>query len=188
MRARRTIGVALVALTAAALPASAVGQAAEDEYSLNIPGASGGDNPGSANSSGTVEPGAGAKAPDSTTSATESGAGIDGNTGASGVVGTSGNAGANGNGGEQKAAGRDAGGGGGANAQPSPGGAQSAPTVTSAPTDEGGAPTALIVLAVVAALGTAAAVWRMRKRDDNEHDGVGLGSGPAAATGETQSL
>jgi hypothetical protein len=187
MRAWRTIGVALVALTAAALPASAMGQAAEDEYSLNIPGASGGDNPGNATSSGAVEPGAGGKAPDSTTSATEPGKGVEGSAGTGDVAGAGGSAGGNGNGGDQKTAAPDAGEGGGANARSSPGVAQSSPTLTSAPTDEGGAPTALIVLAVIAALGTAVAIWRMRKRDD-ERDGVGLGSGPAAATGETQSL
>ncbi len=194
MRAWQTTGVALVALTAAMLPASVLGQAADDEYSLNIPGASsGGDNPGSANSSGTVETGAGGKAPDSTSSATGSGNGVEGSAGANDVAGagagsSSSSAGGSGShGGDHNAATGDAGEGGGANARANPAG-QSAPTVTSAASDEGGAPIALIVLAVVAALGTAVAVWRMRKRGDQEHDGVGLGSGPAAATGETQSL
>ena len=193
MRAWQTTGVALVALTAAMLPASVLGQAADDEYSLNIPGASsGGDNPGSANSSGTVETGAGGKAPDSTSSATGSGNGVEGSAGANDVAGagagSSSSAGGSGShDGDHNAATGDAGEGGGANARTNPAG-QSAPTVTSAASDEGGAPIALIVLAVVAALGTAVAVWRMRKRGDQEHAGVGLGSGPAAATGETQSL
>jgi hypothetical protein len=103
------IACALVALTAASLaPSFAMGQAAENEYNLTLPGANGG-------GSGDAGTGSGA-------SGTSSGSG-------------------------------------------------------------GGAPIVLIGLAALAAIGTGAAVWRLRDRSET---GTKVGPGAPEAASETQ--
>jgi hypothetical protein len=187
--------VALVAMASLA-PALAVGQAAGDEYDLDdLPSANG--NAGGDQSSqpdtqsGSSESGQGASV-----AAPSGGGGGGGPTagqtqtaGGGGGASTAGGGGSTGDGGSTGSNGASSESGG---ASPTPTEPQSGPELTAGgSSDDGGAPILLIVLAIVAAVCTGLAIWRLRRRDETEPDqagdGEGVGREPGGPTGVTES-
>lgn len=176
---------ALAALSAAILPASVAAQAADDEYSLNIPGASSGGGSSHQSSAGTATTAGGDTEPSAPTSAaeaatvtepvTEQGSGSSsGGNGTDSGGGTKGRANANGSGQ-----------GPGTNVTATPSNLDTAPAAA-VDSDDSGAPILLIGLAAIAALCTAAAIWRLRQRSDDEDHGIDRDTTAAAGvTGET---
>jgi cobalamin biosynthesis Mg chelatase CobN len=180
------IGLALMALAGAALlaPASAGAQAAEDEYNLTLP-SSGGDNdptPTAQSSSGSsVSDGSSSTGPSAAQPAAPAATGSEQTPAATASQAPDRERGGQGGG-------RDDRGGHGGGASKSdgtsvPSDPATAPAVGTG-TSDGGAPFALIALAVVAAGATGVAVWRLRRRGDGRPPGVGAGT--AGAAGETR--
>jgi cobalamin biosynthesis Mg chelatase CobN len=172
--------LAMLAAVAAIAPAFAGAQAAVDEYELGDLPNPDSDNgtqtetnqdegavaPTSSSGSGTPTPPTGV-APDTT------GAVVDG--------------GSNGEGKNQQAAG----GGSGESQGQGPAATTSAsdeqvPALNADPSDGGGAPVLLILLAITAAVCTGVAIWRLRRTTGDPTTGVGPGG--AGKTAETQSL
>lgn len=175
---------ALAALGAAILPASVAAQAADDEYSLNIPGASSGDGGSSHQSSaGAATTAGGHTEPSAPTTADEAGAVTDQASGSSGGGnGTDSGGGST----EGRGGGNRQGDGPGANVTATPASQDGAPAAAVDPAGDSGAPILLIVLAVIAALCTATAIWRLRARSDDEDHGIDRDTTAAAGvTGET---
>lgn len=176
---------ALAAVSAAILPASVAAQAADDEYSLNIPGASSGGGSSHQSSAGTATTAGGDTEPSAPTSAaeaatvTEQGSGNSGGgNGTDSGGGTKGHANANGSG-------QGAGDGPGANVTATPANLDT-PPAAAVDSDDSGAPILLIGLAAIAALCTAVAIWRLRQRSDDEEHGIDRNTATAAGvTGET---
>ena len=183
--------LAMLAGAAAIAPAFAGAQAAVDEYELgDLPNP---DNEGGESQSGDDQ---GGIAPTSSSgSGTPSGPAGEpaGQTGAAGGDGSSGsgsgNAGGGGDGGGSAGASAGASGSGdeseGVNLADTPTATEPVRAVDAEPSDGGGAPVLLILLAVVAAICTGVAIWRLRRNTDDSNTGVGRGAGKAA---KTQSL
>ncbi|HEY8000773.1 MAG TPA: hypothetical protein VID76_02480 [Solirubrobacterales bacterium] len=182
-RKSRTVlafGCALVALMSGALlaPALAGAQAADDEYNLTLPGAGGGEGSSgqsataSGSSSGSSSAGGSAAAPSSAGTVSASGDQTAGGAGGAGHGGAS-RDNQQGSGGTQKPDSNST----ATNATETP-----AAVPAANPTDGGGVPILLIVLALVAAACTGVAIWRLRNRAEDGPGKVGAGADPASET------
>ena len=182
------IGCALTMLAAVAAfaPAFAGAQAAQDEYELgDLPSP---DNDEASQTQSNEDEGAIAPTSSGSDSGTPT-APTGGETDPTGAVVDDGTA--NDNGKENRA-------GGGSGGQPTdenvlstPASGESldaVPAVDAEPSDGGGAPVLLILLAIVAALCTGVAIWRLRRSTDESGTESGKGVGPSGKTAETQSL
>lgn len=174
---------ALAALSAAILPASVAAQAADDEYSLNIPGASSGGGSSHQSSAGTATTAGGDTEPSAPTSAAEAATVTEQGSGNSG--GGNGTDSGGGTKGRANGSGQGAGDGPGANVTATPANLDT-PPAAAVDSDDSGAPILLIGLAAIAALCTAVAIWRLRQRSDDEEHGIDRNTATAAGvTGET---
>jgi hypothetical protein len=198
-----TIGCALamLAIAAAIAPAFAGAQAAVDEYELgDLPnpdndggGSQSGDDQGgiaptSSSGSGTPSDPAGEPAGQTGAAGGDGGSGSGSGSGdgsGSGSGSGSGNVGGGDNGGGSAGASGSGDESEGVNLADTPTATEPVHAVDAEPSDGGGAPVLLILLAVVAAICSGVAIWRLRRNTDDSNTGVGRGAGKAA---ETQSL
>ncbi len=176
-------------------PGFAAAQAAPDEYTPGELPDPDSDDPGAAagGSSGSGDDDSGSAPPPVTPAPSDSGSDPSATAPVTEGGGNSGDESGGGGGkGEDKGGNNGEGQGSGANDRDRAGGSSkpdgATPALTSSSSDDGGAPVLLIVLAVVAAVCTGLAIWRMRRGDVADREAAQAQSGGGRVHGETSSL